>query len=217
MMGFLSAVVAGVFAAIAINPGYHRHWSFLVGDVFAVPIAVALPFLAARRVGASRTLSHVLSRLVVCAGIGLVFVVGFAQRPDRRADEAKNLHFLSSVHRYPGSIPTGTASHALAPSGDMLDEGFINPSPGYGTDLTFLLPSSVTVQQAVVFYRSEFQRHGWPVQEYAKDCSSVPPACGQTVVAHRRRRNVVAVLVYPLANGRITAIVERDAVRRLSS
>jgi hypothetical protein len=212
--GLLSALIAGVFAAIAINPGYDRNWSFLVGDAVAVPVAFMLLAWSARLVGASRVPARVLAGLVLCVGIGLMFVGGFEQRPDRRADEAKNLRFLGTLRRVPGSIPTRHASFKLRPSGDMFDEGFLNPSPGYGTVVTFLLPPSTTLRQGAAFYRREFGRHGWPVQEYDTDCTGVrgrnAPSCGLNIAARLHMREIVDVLVYPRADGRVEAKVERD-------
>jgi hypothetical protein len=140
--------------------------------------------------------------LVVC---GLVFLVGLVSTPSRSADQAKNLAFLRTIAVFPKSTLIATNTYKLSPDGDMVGEGFLNPSPGYATELTYLLPRGVDLKTAVAFYRREFKRHGWTAQE--GDNTSDPYVAGVYLIARADGVFIIQLDVFERRDGRIVAVL----------
>lgn len=197
--------------AAAVNPGYERHWYYLKGAVPFVALAEGLALLAGTLLRARPRTSLLIGAAMVCGTTGIVFALGFCAQPDRRSDDAENIASKRTIASYPDAELVETTTYRLHPDGDVFEEGFLNPAPGYGTDLTFLLPRSATQDTGVQHYRRAFGRHGWTVEE-SHDCSdwyrTSDGVCGRNLLARNEDGAFVCdVVVYRGADGRIRAVL----------
>ena len=208
VLALVTAFVAGMLVAAAVNPGYERHWYYLKAAVPFVVVASGVTYAAAWLLGARRLVAAIVALVLVAGMTGLVFARGFADQPDRRADEARNLAFKRTISRYPGATLVRKDTYAVSPDGDSFAQGFLNPSPGYATSLTFMLPRGATMETAVRHYRRAFADLGWTTRVMA-NCSGddiIYEVCGEKVIeAFDRNGEYVAYV----------SIYRRRADRRL--
>jgi hypothetical protein len=183
-VALVAAYVAALLVAAAVNPGYDPHLYYLKGAVPALAIAAAISYGAAWLLGAGRLVAVVAAVVVLAGMTAVVFAHGFASQPDREADVARDVAFKRTIAPYPGSTLVDTLVLRHHPDGDMVAEGFLNPSPGYSATLTYRLPAGATKQLAVAHYRRELERHGWETR-VSGNCSGddiVYEVCGQRVI-----------------------------------
>jgi hypothetical protein len=156
-------VAVGVTFAAAVNLYYTFHPVYFVGTAIALALTWLLGRASLRAFGAGRRLALVLPLAIAAVLTGLFFTGSWLAYPDRAAAARKHRVVLRTVPVYPG-LGSHSEETSGRGSGDLAEEGFINPPDELLTTWTWLLPRTASVVDVAAWYEVRLRAAGWEMQ-----------------------------------------------------
>lgn len=163
----IAALVPGIAVAVtfaaAVNLYYPFHPVFFAGTAIALALTWLLGRASLRAFGVGRRLALVLPLAITVAWTGLFFLNIWRNYPDRAAAARKHRVVLRTVPVYPGLGSHSEETWGRG-SGDMAEEGFINPPDELLTTWTWLLPRAASITGVAAWYETRLRAAGWRME-----------------------------------------------------